>query len=246
MITILGKATVPIVNQVCRQGYGGLVGMNGVDIGGIQTDKVLYLPGYPYVGTTINDRSGNGNHGTITGATWVRLPSGLWVLNFDGDDRVSCGVATSLEVGSSDFSVLVWCKVTDTVNLQVIVGKLSFGLQQFGIYANTGVISGAMRADGAGITVDMIAPYSASAYYLIALTRLTNTLTLYANGVPQNTGDVTGITPDTSAQIFRIGETYNSTYRLTGQAGLVKQLTVALSTTQIVNIFNQERHLFGV
>ena len=50
---------------------------------------VLWLPGQDDPqSSTIRDRSGNGNNGTFgAGAaapTWKRLPSGLWVLDFDG------------------------------------------------------------------------------------------------------------------------------------------------------------------
>ncbi len=67
MISVNGKRTVPL-NFVKNP---GIVSRNGVDIGGIQTDKALYLPGYPYTGTQINDRSGNNNHGTISGSDYI-------------------------------------------------------------------------------------------------------------------------------------------------------------------------------
>ena len=55
--------------------------------------SVLYLTGLPCGGSKIYDRSPYGNHGTITGATWKRLPSGLWYLDLDAlDDYVDCGV----------------------------------------------------------------------------------------------------------------------------------------------------------
>lgn len=57
----------------------------------------LYLPGPSGGGSKIYDRSPYGNAGTITGATWTRLPSGLWVLSFDGnDDYVDFGSHPSL------------------------------------------------------------------------------------------------------------------------------------------------------
>ncbi|KKK77854.1 hypothetical protein LCGC14_2849430, partial [marine sediment metagenome] len=34
--------------------------------------------------TTIRDRSGQGNHGTINDATWARTGQGLWYLVLDG------------------------------------------------------------------------------------------------------------------------------------------------------------------
>lgn len=54
----------------------------------------LYYPGSL---SSIYDRAPYGNHGTIYGAVWTRLPSGLWVLDFDGsDDYVNCGAGASM------------------------------------------------------------------------------------------------------------------------------------------------------
>jgi hypothetical protein len=59
---------------------------------------VAYYPGLSGGGTTLKDYSGNANNGTITGATWVRLSSGLWVLSFVGSDGVvDCGSGASLD-----------------------------------------------------------------------------------------------------------------------------------------------------
>lgn len=70
---------------------------------------VLYLPGQDDPqSTTIRDRSGKGNHGTISGAVWTRLSWGLWCLGFDGagaaDDYIDCGSAASLD----DLTTFTW------------------------------------------------------------------------------------------------------------------------------------------
>lgn len=92
-------------------------------------DSVLYLPGYPPLGATIRDFSGQGNHGTITGATWTRLPSGLWVLDFDGnDDYVGCGAVTTLGERTFEF----WLKTPHTVANGGFLGFASFGGIGFG------------------------------------------------------------------------------------------------------------------
>src|SRR3990167_10553439 len=44
------------------------------------------------------DRSRYQNHGTITGATWKRLPSGVWVMSFDGtDDNILLPTVSALD-----------------------------------------------------------------------------------------------------------------------------------------------------
>ncbi|MEM3942803.1 MAG: LamG domain-containing protein [Thermofilaceae archaeon] len=63
---------------------------------------VLYLWMNEGAGDRVYDLSGNGNHGTIYGATWTRLASGKNALYFDGvDDYVDCGNAPSLNTFSS-------------------------------------------------------------------------------------------------------------------------------------------------
>jgi len=47
---------------------------------------VLYLPFMEGTGSSVHDLSKYHNNGTITGATWTQLPSGIWVLSFDGVD----------------------------------------------------------------------------------------------------------------------------------------------------------------
>jgi len=60
-------------------------------------------------GNILKDSSGNGNDGTIYGATWTTGISGK-ALSFDGvDDYVDLGNA--LNFGTSDFSVEAWIKV---------------------------------------------------------------------------------------------------------------------------------------
>jgi len=46
----------------------------------------------------IRDRSGNGNDGTITGATWARTGKGHWYLSYDGvDDYIQIGDNTTFK-----------------------------------------------------------------------------------------------------------------------------------------------------
>jgi len=55
-------------------------------------------------GTTANDSSGEGNNGTISGASWVKIPNGGYALNFDGvDDYVSFD-----NIVSTPFSISLW------------------------------------------------------------------------------------------------------------------------------------------
>jgi hypothetical protein len=74
---------------------------------------VLYLEGQQDAQSAkIRDLSGYGNHGTITGTTWVRLPSGLWVTNHDNvDDVISCGTMGGQI--NAPLTCLAWIKSND-------------------------------------------------------------------------------------------------------------------------------------
>ena len=79
-----------------------------------QLGCVLSLTGLPGGASKIYDRSPYGNIGTITGATWKRLPSGLWYLDFDGsDDYVNCGNDASLDITDA-ITIEAWVKLPST------------------------------------------------------------------------------------------------------------------------------------
>jgi len=72
---------------------------------------VLWFPGQDDPqSATIRDRSGSGNNGTITGATWTRNGNGIWYLDFDGaDDIVNIPDATSIQnVFDGGGSTVAW------------------------------------------------------------------------------------------------------------------------------------------
>ena len=101
---------------------------------------VLSLSRFPGGGSKIHDRSPYGNHGTITGATWVRLPSGLWCLSFDGSDDYSKAVDTVLPSGAAARTLSAWVKASaaSQTNARVIVygAESSPYGRAFGIFVN--------------------------------------------------------------------------------------------------------------
>ena len=75
-------------------------------------------------GTTAYDSSGNGNHGTIYGATWTTDGKFGKALSFDGtDDYVDCGRDNSLDM-TGPFAIEAWVKLNElTGDHQVIAGR---------------------------------------------------------------------------------------------------------------------------
>ena len=63
---------------------------------------------------TLYDRSRFQNNGAMTDVTWVRLPSGLWVMGFNGTTSiVNCGVGASL-ANLTPMTLIEWINPTTT------------------------------------------------------------------------------------------------------------------------------------
>jgi len=143
-----------------------------------ELDCVLYLPGLPGGGNKIYDRSPYGNQGSITGATWVRLPSGLWCLKFDGqDDYVNCGSVITPTL-TSPFTLEVWAmRVSESYNtiFDSLSGSTGFWCNITGYFdfrTNPGLVE--------TWTGDII---SQDVWYHLVVVLDGTTATLFVNGV---------------------------------------------------------------
>jgi len=222
--------------------------------------SVLYYPGIEPDNTKIYDHSDYGNHGTITGATWVRLPSGLWVLNFDGtDDYVNCGNAASLNFGITDFSVRFWFKTVTTAATQYLLTKdrmeawTTAGRRGFGFYitANTGLLTaGIFRGDDSNIKVKAsTANMGDNKFHCAAATfDRDGVLTAYVDGLSVGTGTaistVGDITSNTGLYLGIHADLLNLDFA--GQLALEVVKSGLWTAGEVANSFNQERHLFNV
>lgn len=212
---------------------------------------VLYLPGLPGGGSKIYDRSPYGNIGTITGATWVRLPSGLWVLSFDGaDDFVDFGDCTYLR--TNEVTVLFWVKPSAFTSAPV----------QYSLRANSSAYSGtttllssstnkfqflvAEDDENWKLILTSNDALLTTRYYLLAGTYKSGEGRIYVNGVQQaETSSATGNIYYDGTDL-RIGGEHDDTRDHFGTLALFRIYNRALSALEIQNSFNREKHLFGV
>jgi len=212
---------------------------------------VLYLTGYPPSGSTIVDHSGQGNNGTITGATWKRLGSGLWCLDFDGTDGdVQCTNHASLQ--STSFTVRCWIKPDDAEKPRLFYKKTG----NYGFYVDCQSIpNNAPRMamfNGTGGTdvVRASTTYVVDQWVNVAFTYNADTdaANVYINGVIDNDGvyaeSFANFAPDTSGNLY-IGRMPGSTVT-DGIIALVEYYNQDLTASELLNSFNRERHLFGV
>ncbi len=211
--------------------------------------SVLYLPGIPGTGSTVFDFSGQGNDGTITGATWVKLPSGLWYNNFDGgDDHVTNTVRL---FSAYPFTVTAWMKhdSSNTTNSTLI------SLTNDGA-GNVMYAIGIRDADGFGYILGR----NTTPVYLYGAVDLSDvwhkytgvfvsdtSRFLYIDGavIGEETTSITYNSTVNNYSIGRLGDLTPGEY-VKGGVALVQGIAATLTANQVAIDFNQERSLFGV
>lgn len=223
---------------------------------------VLYLPGLPGGGSSIYDRSPYGNTGTITGATWVRLPSGLWCLSFDGSDFVSIPVKTeitSLALGT----IVIWVYqesiadddeaiigITDAGDASSLLG---FDLNTVGADKRLRVLS---RNDGvysvlAAGSTDVIE----NTWYQIVFQQTGKGYEAYVNANQETLSLIVGAVANTDwisyvqdVDTIRIGARVRSggtVYFGPGKLALPRFANRPFSALEVQNLYNREKHLLG-
>ena len=215
-----------------------------------QLGCVLCLAGLPGGGSRIYDRSPYGNYGSITGATWKRLPSGLWCLSFDGaDDVVTVSDSPIFDVGGG-LTISLWFRSdTQQSGRALAIHDESQYKYMLFIETNSTRFLGYLRS-ASGIT-ELNYTHGGlddSAWRMGALTfdktLVSNRAKLFVNAQIVQQGDAypEDISPgDEGIAVGRIGANYYQ-----GDIALLMVFNRALSALEIQNIFNQQKHLFGV
>ncbi len=229
---------------------------------------VFYAPGYPPMGaTTLVDHSGNSNTGTIYQAVWTRLPSGLWVLNFDGvDDKVSCAAAAPANIAGA-LSFGCWVKLDVVIASQPDTAPYIVSKQVSGptnrnfiilITKATDILTFLGRNAAGNANIFSVAVASIGVTYLDDLKwhhlfgvwdRTNTTAYIYIDGVERGiaTGQTNGdlYTATNGALSLATATAVSDTF-LDGSMALEKLISGALSVTTTSGFYQQERHLFGV
>ncbi len=215
---------------------------------------VIYLPGLPGGSSKIHDRSPYGNVGTITGATWKRLPSGLWYLSFDGsDDEVDCGNNAVFRPTSGDLAVEIWVKPDATQNDYTNIVSVHYNgwaLEQSGSNVNQYYFAYFNGSGWEGQST--LTTLTADIWQHLFVQKRGTNIEHYLNGVlsASESGVADSFVYSEALSLFlgrrsRPAPTPPATYWGGGLA-LVRVYLRSFSALDVQNSFNREKHLFGV
>ena len=211
----------------------------------VPPDSVLYLPGLEGGGAVTKDYSGYANDGTIIGATWVRLPSGLWTLNFDGlDDNVNCGNASSFDFSTGGFSIEFWADLTSMGADDFFCIKIQDGDNRWYCQKGQDLLRFYGRDTAGSWNViygtTNITALSGWHHCVLVVTKTTNS-GWYLDGVFETARTATSGSYDNTGD-FKLGYTSSS---MTGGLALIRVYNVALASTIPKAHYSEELHLFG-
>lgn len=211
---------------------------------------VICLPGLPGGGSKVYDRSAYGNHGTVTGATWVKLPSGLWCLSFDGvDDYVNVDDGTELKPASL-ITLKTWLYKTGdgTGNEQGLISKRNIannnGYWLLHYEPSDRLYFGLKTADSLKSCYSNVGIANGTWYHFVGTFDGT-TLRQYVNTVLQgntNTGNAPISHDTTPLYLGRQGSAYFKGYIAIPEI----HSGVVWTALDAQNSFNREKRLFGV
>lgn len=213
-----------------------------------EANLVLFCPGLQGHGTTLLDRSKYANNGAITGASWVRLPRGLYVLQFNGTSNfVSLGTNAALypAVGSIE----VWAKNTrgnaDTPFFGITNNSANW--MYLGQSGPTFIGFSIKKSNTWYMATAIANPDITSFHHWVGVFDGTN-MTLYKDGVATTPGAASGVglnhLAGSTVWLERMGST--GTVYGKGQLALARLYSRALTSTEVTRRFTRGRHLFGV
>lgn len=190
---------------------------------------------------------------TVTSApVWYQLPSGQWVMSFDGnDDSLECPTAASvdLDVTAGDFSICLWAKAVDFRNAYIFTrGRFN----QFGWELATR-IDGSIRVytnqSGKAQYTSSKAPIlSLDDWVFIGFSRSGHSITIFRDGEDWVAGAASHSDPlsNTSYPLRIASNNESSVNWFKGMVALPRIWARSLSAAEHRMMFERERGLFGV
>tara|TARA_R100000655_G_scaffold4747_1_gene15103 strand:- start:1072 stop:3189 length:2118 start_codon:yes stop_codon:yes gene_type:complete len=202
-----------------------------------------------------------GTDATISGATYSSSDGGI--LDFDGtDDYAVTEHSSDFDFGSGDFTVEVWCKPTNSSQVDpAIIALWNYpdGRRSWTIFGNTGgtagTFDGSVRAavspDGAFATrTEITGTLTLNSWNHVVFTRISNTLTFYINNSSAGTASYTGSVYSNTVDGMTIGAMGDSAASVNEFDGGISQVRIykgtGLTSTQVTENYNATKSTFGL
>ena len=192
---------------------------------------------WPFNGNA-NDESGNGNNGTVSGATLTADRNGVanQAYSFDGNDLIQITNWDEV-IGNSPFSINFWVKS------QPYIGWIiAFGISQNGQGFSCGNYHWGSNQFGAQIwRYDYISGTQTNlpdnGWNLMSITYVSNTLKTYKNGSIVHTQNVNYVAPNISTGVLNFGQQLDFSEFFNGDLDDIGFWNRALTDCEIQNLY---------
>lgn len=190
-------------------------------------------------GTTVTDLSGNGNNGTISGATWNAAGRYSGALSFDGvNDMVTIPDAASLDL-TTGMTLEAWIRPTSNAGWRTVILKETTGELAYGLYSAGGVTrpSAWIRAGTVSYSANSNTQAATNTWTHVAATYDGAVLRIYTGGVLRTSRNVAtsiNVTPNP----LRIGGNSVWSEWFSGLIDEVRVYNRALTAAQIQTDMN--------
>lgn len=231
--------------------------MRSLDKNPLYRNLVLSLPFREGTGTALTHDVAKPRHPCTLSSSpaWSQLASGVWVLNFvrTDPDFISVPNASAADlnfVTANNFSGAVWINHTQVANNRYIFAKCHPGLDGWVVYigdSNPARFAVSTQNNGTASLSYVNAAITAGIWTLASWSRDSASVRLYVNG-RDVTGTAENHTTITSAtgHNFYVAASDAGTNGYNGYLGWPRIWSRALSPAEHRQIWNNERHLFGV
>jgi len=201
-------------------------------------------------GATVQDRSGNGNTGVVTGARWVEGASG-GALQFDGKSYVECAATPSLHITDS-ITVAMWVYLTEYPDPKVSYGWRDLlnkaGAYQVSLVAGMGLTFSALNDGKISRDTPPEKDFTLNRWHHVAVTyRMAhNEQRVYIDGVRKDVPQPRRVFAiDTTAAVLRIGNQdggarYGNSNHFVGRLDELRLYHRVLSAEEVAELYRTE------
>jgi hypothetical protein len=223
---------------------GGRYSPNIVTSGLVLCLDAANVRSYPGSGTTWNDLSGNGNHGTLTNGPTFDSENGGSIV-FDG---VNDYVVVDSSGSYSAYTFMFFCRwISSTTNSSRI-----FGLNNFGTYtilnpSNIGFHYNPLGGSPPSVTLSsgVNVGFGTWCHVAVSVSSASTAVKIYVNGILRNTS-TTLPSGNFGGNVYLGAQNTISTVVANANIATFHLFNRALTDTEILQNFNAHRERFGI